>query len=224
MLDWSYRLSDFLLFSPRAYWRMFELHNEALWPLPLVTLALGAAMLAFAILRQQQSGRWIAILLALAWAWVGWSFVWERYAAINWTAAYAAPLFALEALLLLIVGVRNRLSLEPRGARGAGGVLLIALALGYPLLAPVLDRPWQGAEFFGAAPDPTSVATLGFLLMTRGRSVLVLYPIALLWCLVSGLTLWAMADDQAWLVALTLTILGLALAFPRVRRTLQADS
>ena len=32
MLDWSYRLSDFLLFSPRVYWRMFELHNAALWP------------------------------------------------------------------------------------------------------------------------------------------------------------------------------------------------
>ena len=39
MTEWeSYRLSDFLLFSPRTYWRLFELHNEALWPLPLLAM------------------------------------------------------------------------------------------------------------------------------------------------------------------------------------------
>ncbi|HKP22897.1 MAG TPA: DUF6064 family protein [Dongiaceae bacterium] len=194
MLDWSYRLSDFLLFSPRVYWRMFELHNQALWPLPLATLALGIAALALVLLRPQQSERWIAILLAILWAWVGWSFVWERYATINWTAAYAAPFFAIEAAMLAIVGGLGRFALDPRGARGIGGVLLVTLALGYPLLALVFGRSWQGAEFFGTAPDPTAIATLGFLIMARGRSVLAFYPIPLLWCLMSGLTLWAMAD------------------------------
>ena len=33
---WTYRPEDFLLFSPRVYWRMFELHNAALWPLQLL--------------------------------------------------------------------------------------------------------------------------------------------------------------------------------------------
>ncbi len=42
---WTYRLEDFLLFSPRVYWRMFELHNEAVWPLQIATLLLGAAIL-----------------------------------------------------------------------------------------------------------------------------------------------------------------------------------
>ena len=35
---WTYRAEDFLLFSPRVYWRMFELHNTALWPLHLLDL------------------------------------------------------------------------------------------------------------------------------------------------------------------------------------------
>jgi hypothetical protein len=218
MPDWSYRLSDFLLFSPRVYWRMFELHSEALWPLPLATLALGITVLAFAILRPRQSGRWIAILLAVLWAWVGWSFVWERYAAINWAAAYAAPLFAIEALLLLVVGVRDRLWLEPRGARGGFGILLIALALGYPLLAPLFGRPWQGAEFFGIAPDPTAIATLGFLAMTPGKSALSLYSVPVLWCLTTSLTLWAMEDAQAWMLALVLMILALTATGRRTPR------
>lgn len=217
MLDWSYRLSDFLLFSPRVYWRMFELHNEALWPLPLLTLMLGFAALAFAIRRPQQAGRWIAILLAASWAWAGWSLVWERYAAINWAAVYAAPLFAIEALLLVIAGL-GRLALEPRATRGIGGGLLVALALAYPLLTPLFGRPWVGAEVFGIAPDPTAIATLGFLLMARGRSTLLLYPIPLLWCALSGLTLWAMEDAQGWILALAPAILILAYAFTGARR------
>jgi hypothetical protein len=224
MLDWSYRLSDFLLFSPRVYWRMFELHNTALWPLPPAMLAVGVAAVAVAILRPQQSGRPIAILLAVLWAWVGWSFVWERYATINWTAVYAAPLFATEALLFLILGgAFNRLSFESRHVRGMAGILLVALALGYPLLAPLFGRPWQGAEVFGIAPDPTAIATLGFLLMARGRSTLLLYPIPLLWCLASGLTLLAMADAQAWILALALAIVPLAHAFATARPMTRID-
>jgi hypothetical protein len=212
MLDWSYRLSDFLLFSPRVYWRMFELHNQALWPLPLVTLALGIAALVLAILHPRQAGRWIAILLAILWAWIGWSFVWQRYATINWAAAYAAPLFAIEAVLLLIGGgILDRLSFDQRGARRIVGVLLAAQAVSYPLLAPLFGRPWQGAEVFGIAPDPTVIGTLGFLLLTRGKQVTLLLPIPLLWCFASSATLWAMDDGGAVLPVLVSLIAASAL-------------
>ena len=208
MLDWSYRLSDFLLFSPRVYWRLFELNNEALWPLPLVTLALGLTALALALLRPRHHGRLIAILLAILWGFVGWSFLWQRYATINWAAAYVAPLFALEALLLVIIGgMLGRLAVGRRGFGRIAAFALLALGLGYPLLAPLFGRPWQGAEFFGAAPDPTVIATLGFLLLARGRSAALLYPIPLLWCLASSVTLWAMDDAQAW-VPLAVAVLA----------------
>ncbi len=196
---WDYRLSDFLLFSARAYWRLFELHNESLWPLPIVTLALGIAALGLALLRPRHRGRLIAILLAILWAFVGWSFLWQLYATVNWAAMYIAPLFAAEALLLLTVGgVLDRLSFDQRGARRIAGLALVTLGLAYPLLAPLSGRPWQGAEIFGIAPDPTAIATLGFLILARGRLAWLLYPIPLLWCLASGLTLWAMEDAQAW--------------------------
>jgi Family of unknown function (DUF6064) len=212
MLDWSYRLSDFLLFSPRVYWRMFELHNAALWPLPLAMLALGAAMLALAILRPHRYGRLIAILLGILWAWTGWSFLWERYATINWAAAYAALLFALEALLLLVAGgVLNRLSFDQHGLRRIMSVLLVVLALAYPVLAPLFGRPWQAAEIFGVAPDPTAIATLGLLLLARGTWAILLRLVPLLWCLASAATLWAMNDPQAW-IPLVAAVLAAAVA------------
>src|SRR5262245_6330489 len=42
---WTYRPEDFLLFSPRVYWRMFELHNAALWPLQVPVLAAGLVII-----------------------------------------------------------------------------------------------------------------------------------------------------------------------------------
>ena len=42
---WTYRPEDFLLFSPRVYWRLFELHNAAVWPVQVPALLLGAAIL-----------------------------------------------------------------------------------------------------------------------------------------------------------------------------------
>lgn len=219
---WSYRLSDFLLFSPRAYWRLFELHNAALWPWPIATLALGAAASAAAILRPRRHGRAIAILVAILWAWVGWSFLWQRYASINWAILHVVPLFALESLLLLAVGgVMGRLPLEPTGPRRPAGILLLALALAYPLATPLFGRPWRAAEFLGMAPDPTAIATLGFLLLARGRPRWLLYPIPASWCLGSGATLFAMGDPQAWLplAAAILSLAAIALGAGRGRHS-----
>ena len=42
---WTYSLTNFLLFSPRTYYRLFELYNAQVWPLQIVTLALGLAIL-----------------------------------------------------------------------------------------------------------------------------------------------------------------------------------
>jgi hypothetical protein len=195
---WSYHLSDLLLFSPRTYWRLFDLHNQALWPLQLLMLALGAVALALAGLRRRHHGRLIAILLAVLWIWVGWSFLWLRYATINWAAIYVAPVFALEALLLVILGgVLDRLSAGQSGVRRGACLALVAVALAYPLLSVLPDRSWQRAEVFGIAPDPTAIATLGFALLARGGAAAVLLIIPLLWCLVSATTLWAMGDWQA---------------------------
>ena len=147
---WSYRLSDFLLFSPRAYWRMFEVHNEALWPLHVPMLAAGLAAIALAVSRPRHHGRMIALLLGILWAFVAWNFFWQRYAAINWVAVYVAPVFALEALLLLVGGGPfGRLSFVQYGPRRVVGFALVTFALaGYPLLAPLFGRPWEAAEIF----------------------------------------------------------------------------
>ena len=206
---WTYRPEDFLLFSPRTYGRMFELHNAALWPLQALTLAVGFVMIALVVRQPSASGRSIALILAILWAFVGWSFLWNRYATINWAAASVAPAFALEALLLLVIGMLlNGLVFDRRGPAGWTGYVLLAFALaGQPLLAPLQERVWAASEIFGIAPDPTAIGTLGFLLLARGKFLSLLFPIPVLWCLLSGITLRTMGAP-AWvpLAAATLTL------------------
>lgn len=196
---WTFRPEDFLLFSPRVYWRLFELHNTALWPLPLLMPAMGLLLLVLA-LRHRINGRLLFLALAALWVFVGWSFVWSRYATINWAALYVAPLFGLQALFLLLAAGGTAGPVRDRGGivRFVGVGLSGFAIVGYPLLAPLLGRSWSSAEIFGLAPDPTAIGTLSFLLLTRGRLISWLMLIPALWCLLSMATLWTMAVPGFW--------------------------
>jgi hypothetical protein len=213
---WTYSLSDFLLFSPRTYYRLIGRHNLDVWPAHLLALALGGAIATLVLRRSPARSRAVAGILAAAWAWVGWSFVAGRYATINWAAAYLAWLFAAEALLLAGIGVvtrDGRFELR-RDRSGRAGTALFAGAVAlYPLLAPTFGRGWTQAEVFGVMPDPTALATMGLLLNLEGsarlRWALLVPPLA--WCLVSGLTLLALAAPERWVV-LPALVLAFALS------------
>jgi hypothetical protein len=147
------------------------------------------------------------------WCWLGWAFLWQRYAPINWAASGFAIAFALEGVLLLaFAALGGELAPASRGAwsRQVGlGLWWVALVL-HPAIAPLLGRPWLQAEWFGIAPDPTVLATLGLLLVVAPVArtpprlahalVVSLWVVPLLWCVVSGATLAVMASLQAGLL------------------------
>ncbi len=217
---WTYRPEDFLLFSPRVYWRMFELHNAALWPLQVLAIAAGLIIILLVAWRPRSSARWLAALLAILWIFVGWSFLWNRYADINWAAAYVAPAFAVEGVLLLVAGsLLDGLAFDRRGLAGWTGHLFLAFAIAaQPLLAPLQGRGWPSSEVFGIAPDPTAIATLGLLLLARGRLLPLLLPIPVLWCLLSGITLQTMRESQAWALHAALALSATACIWTIIRR------
>lgn len=192
MSEWAtYTLSDFLMFSARTYFRLIELYNVAVWPLHLLAAALGMALVVLA----RRGGRIAPVVLGLCWIWVAWAFHAERYATINSAAPYFAAGFAIQGVLLMVAG-----RLQIASDRFALGLLLAAL-VGYPLLALVSGRPWQQAEMFGIAPDPTVAVTL----LVMGLSMRVhwaLWPIPLLWAAISGATLWTMDVAYAWILPL----------------------
>jgi len=244
---WTYRLSDFLMFSTPTYYRLFERQNAAVWPWQWLALALGsglAAWLAWSMSLQRpapvrsdpehRAARVVCGVLALAWCTVAWAFLLRLYAPINWAAAAFAVGFGLQGLGLFMVasGLRGRLALA-RGPRAWVGLGLLLFALWVqPGLAPLFGRPWAQAEVFALAPDPTVLGTLGILLLLRRGHVpggatpqrtgpaffWLLWPLPLLWCAISGATLWVLqAPDAALMPAAA--ALALAAAWrPRPHR------
>jgi Family of unknown function (DUF6064) len=196
---WSYSLEDFLLFSPRVYWRMFELHNRSVWPMQCVAMLFGLATLIWLLRPRRWSDRVIAAGLALAWAWVAWSFLWIRYATINWAILYVAPAFALEAVLLVMVGAGGGLAFEfdRRVATGIGLALFLYALILHPLLPLIDGRSLQAAEVFAIAPDPTAIATLGLLSLASGPTAAWLCIVPAAWCLASWATLRTMGSALA---------------------------
>ena len=206
----SWAPEDFLLFAPRAYWRLFALENAAAWPAQILLLAAGLALVACLLRGPRPSGRWtgpalglaLGLVLGAAWLWAGWQFLALRYGAINWAAPMLAWGFYAEGALLATLGLSGRLDPVGRGKRAQAGIGLLAAALfAWPLLAPLDGRPWHEAEVFALAPDPTAIATLALLaLAPRGRGTVLLCIVPALWLAVSALTLFTMGAWQGWAV------------------------
>ena len=194
---WTYGLADFLMFSPQVYWRLVERHNAQWWPAQLPALAVAAALPLLLRSPSLARRRLALVLLALAWAWLGWAFHWRHYAEIFLAAPWVAGACALEALLLAAaMGCRPTEGAEVPSP-GALSWVLQALALLYPLAAPLTGHPWAEAEVFGFMPDPTALATLGVLAALQpwpawSRALLAVVPVLSL--LLGAATRWLIAD------------------------------
>lgn len=218
---WTYRPSDFLMFSPRIYARLFEQVNEAWWPLPLPLLAAGLwALLAL------WRGRGRALLglgLAVAWLFCAVVFLRGLYLPICWAVAWLIPPVLLLAALLPWLAWRTRRGPGPAAvARGGAIVLAVWALLLHPLLAPLGGRGWGQAEWVALAPDPTAIATLALLLAlprapTRGwRAVAALaWLLVLAWCAFSAFMLATMGSAQAWVLVIAAALAVVLRRWPR---------
>lgn len=215
---WTYGLSDFLMFSPRVYYRMLAAYNAALWPAQIVTLLFGVATAVLLMAPVRGRARLVPAGLGVLWIVVAWAFLWNRYATINWGALYVAPVFVIEGVLLIGAAIRGALVFPARrDARATAAAALVFVAvLGWPLLAPLSGRPLASAEVFGLFPDPTALATLALLAATRGSIRVVLMIIPALWSLVAAATLFTL-DSATWM--LVLAVIGAAIALSVTRPT-----
>jgi len=194
--DWrSYRLEDFIPFTSEVYFRLIERVNEAWWPAQFVAIAFGLAVLILAV---RGNYRWVLTLLAPAWAFSGIVFHFQHYAEINVAATWFGYTFIAQAALLLLLAAavgKPELSSRPGPWRIATGTAITVIGLlAWPMVSLVRNESWTQSEFFALHPDPTTLATIGLIILClRGfkAGLAALIPIA--WGAISILTLIAMA-------------------------------
>lgn len=218
---WTYSPANFLMFSARTYYRLFEAQNHALWPGHVIVLAAGVAIMALVMRPNARSGLFAAALLGTGWLVVAGSYFWTRYAEIHTAGRSFAAAFAVQAVALLWVGVyRARFEIPaPTSLRGRAGLALLFFAVFlHPLLGVAIGRPLGQAEIFGLMPDPTTVATAG-LLLVMSKSPCWLWVIPVIWSLYSGMTLWTLgAPDAILLPVLVVAALVARLWRPRTEQ------
>lgn len=208
----SYSLSDFLLFSPETYWRLFERANTAQQPFPLIGMGAGLFVLLAALWPRSALVRTAALLTGIALFWVGAAFLWGLFRPINPAMDVLAPAYVLGAVLFIIFAFF--------GARSGGNqawaipaLLILAALIVYPCLALLQGRPLAAAEFIGVAPDPTAILAVAVaLLAARLRSRLILFAIPAMWLAWSALTLYTLGAPT-WPAPALAVLFGMAGVF-----------
>jgi hypothetical protein len=207
-------VTEFLLlpFSHEQFFAVFAAYNRALWPFAAVlwALSLGAFVL---VLRGARNPRSISTLLAAHWAWAAIAYHWAYFAAVNPAAVAFGAVFLAQALLLGIGAWRDAIRYSwRRTPRHVIGALLVVYALLYPALAELFIGAYPSIPTFGV-PCPTTLLTIGFLLLTTPlRISLLIIPSA--WTVVGGsaAVLFGVLPDWALLAA------GLAVLLVTVTR------
>lgn len=215
-----------LPFTPEQFMDVFGRYNLAVWPAQLALYAAAAAVLVLAARPGERTGRWIAGVLALFWAWMGVAYHWAFFARINPAAYLFGALFVLQAVLFLVEGVlrpgiRFRAAgpadpFEVPDASFTVGTLLVGYALyAYPLIGHAAGQALPRAPTFGL-PCPTTIFTFGVLLLADGRVPLRLLVIPALWSLIGSSAAFTLGvpEDYGLLVA---GVAGTAILAARAR-------
>lgn len=201
---WTYRLSDFLMYTHSTFERLLEAYNAWLFPAQALAIIAGT-WLVWAAWRGSARQLQMALgVLGASWLWVAWAFFYTRLATIDLAAPNYAYGFAIEGVLLLWTGWRfGKARCSPLLPQRRWGAAIIAIAVFVlPLTAPLLGGSWKAMAIFGLTPDATALATLGMIIALSTARWLSMIP--LLWCIASGALLWNLGAAQA----LVLPLLG----------------
>lgn len=190
-------------FSQAQFLEVFRHYNEAVWPAQWLMNLLAIAVIALAV--RGRSARVVSGILGIFWIWMGIAYHWAFFARINRAAVAFGLLFVTEGLLLLRMGVAQRL-LRFRLRADSGGVLgltLIAYALLlYPAIGYLIGRRYPETPTFGL-PCPTTIFTFGLLLWADPPVPLRLVLIPAIWSLIgfSAAYSLSMTEDYGLLIA-----------------------
>lgn len=187
-----------LPFSTEAFFQVFVDYNTAIWPVPMVAWLLGIAAVVLVLRPAPWSGRVASAILAGFWLWTGIVYHGLFFAPINPPAYGFGVLFIVQGLLLLWLGVyRNRLTFPASGRLSAvaGGLAVAYAMLIYPLIGHLTGHGYPRAPLFGVAPCPTTIFTIGLLLLAE-RPPWSLWLVPLLWSLIGGTAAWLLAVPE----------------------------
>lgn len=178
-----------LPFSRTEFLQVFATYNTAIWPLQIAAAGLGLLAITLLFWRPNWADRAIAAILCIFWSEMALGYHWMYFSAINDAAFVFGALFALAALVFLVEGViRDRMdfAIIPGFRAWLAAACVTYSFVVYPLLGLLVTHPYPETPLFGVAPCPTTIFTLGLLLLVSHPRPWMPALIPLLWGVVGG--------------------------------------
>lgn len=197
-------------FTTQEFFEVFRRYNTAVWPMQLILYGLAIVAVLLVVRGRPRDGRVVSAILAFLWLWMAVAYHFAFFAAINPAANLFGALFLVEALLLVLVGVRQshltfRFRVTASHLIGIG--LIVYALLIYPILGWLLGHRYPDAPTFGL-PCPTTIFTFGALCCSEPRSSLRLLAVPAVWSIlgISAALQLGVIEDFGLPVAAVLTI------------------
>ena len=176
-------------FTVDQFFGVFARYNEAIWPTQV--LAYLAAVVAVALLRATRpwQAKIITGILAAMWAINGIGYHWMFFTEVNHAAWVFGAVFLVQGVALagstyLYPALRFRIG---RDAASILGLLLVGFAtVAYPIWGWLAGHVYPAFPAFGVAPCPTTIFTIGMLLLGTWSVARWLLIVPALWAGVGG--------------------------------------
>lgn len=209
-----------LPYSQEVWFSVLGQYNASVWPAILILYALFALALWSNLSRpENRAGEsFLLLVLGVAWLCTGLGFYAWAFASYDFLAPFEAGVWVVQALMMFLA-LWLRGGFDCRKAHGIQrwtGISAIGFGL---ILSPFLDLALgvQATQlrWYGVAPGPTLIVSLGVFLLARARWYLWLLP--LLWSLKAGLIAWWLGVFQDLLLpamGFLLALIGLVESRP----------
>ena len=188
----SFSLHDFLIFSPDSFFKLFELANQTLWPTQIASACLVAIAIFLLYKRHPYTQKFILVWLGLVWCFVAYSYFAKYYRQIFIYAHHISYFYYAQACLLFLFALLPSDNAETiitkRRIVLGSGFILYGLCIHPMVSALIWNQKLIGIEVFSIAPDPTAIATIGFILLLPIKGYFLLMVIPLTWLLFSLVT------------------------------------
>lgn len=211
MTEWlQFSLLDMTSYDRLSWFNLIEGYYQIYTVLPFIAATLTLLLLWLILGKTRHAPHYALILLAVCWGWCGWVFQMQYHASLNWAGIAFGWVFVIQAGLLLLAALLGKTLTWRTPGSWQFIVGLSVVILGtvlYPATGLLESRTLKQLEWFAAMPAPTTLATLGVLMLLIQPIRLGLLIIPLLWSLISAAFAWTLGLLEVYFTGLALLAL-----------------
>nr|WP_319513875.1 DUF6064 family protein [uncultured Cohaesibacter sp.] len=198
-------------FTEEELFAIFAAWNTAAWPSQILAYGFGLLAVGLLFRPSQKATRVILSILALMWSVNGTGFHWLFYTKVTPAAWVFGLAFVLQGLFLaatLFIMPDFRISPERDLPTKIGFALLLYAMVLYPLVGISFGQAYPALPTFGIIPCPTTIFTIGILLMGNWTTARWLLVIPCLWGVIGGsaAVFFGVPQDYGLIVAMLLAV------------------